>query len=255
MALLQSRASTTSPETSSGSGGDENTTQYASSGGHPGAAQHRLDRPAVGRQRDTRRTRIEAEREPRSAGPRGGDDLKSLVACELDRMPRVLVLPAGQAGRVQALEQIVDGVHGVSWLVVHPVGRRQGADADRGQAIIFLVIDPSAFRQGRRRDPHTRLRSPMTRRLMVLLRWLPGRGDDADMQLKGFRFPKEIVLLAVRWYLRHGLSYRDLEEMLEERGVCLDQHDDLSLGATLHAAAHRRRDDQEEGGGRRVADG
>lgn len=42
------------------------------------------------------------------------------------------------------------------------------------------------------------------------------------MQLKGFRFPKEIVLLAVRWYLRYGLSYRDLEEMLEERGVCLD---------------------------------
>jgi transposase, IS6 family len=28
----------------------------------------------------------------------------------------------------------------------------------------------------------------------------------------GFRFPAEVILLAVRWYLRFGLSYRDLEE-------------------------------------------
>jgi hypothetical protein len=34
---------------------------------------------------------------------------------------------------------------------------------------------------------------------------------------KGFRFPPEIVVLAVRWYLRYGLSYRDLEELLAER--------------------------------------
>jgi hypothetical protein len=27
---------------------------------------------------------------------------------------------------------------------------------------------------------------------------------------KGFRFPPEIIVLAVRWYLRYGLSYRDL---------------------------------------------
>jgi len=34
----------------------------------------------------------------------------------------------------------------------------------------------------------------------------------------GFRFPPEIILLAVRWYLRFGLSYRDLEELLAETG-------------------------------------
>ena len=28
---------------------------------------------------------------------------------------------------------------------------------------------------------------------------------------KGFRFPPEVVVLAVRWYLRYGLSYRDVE--------------------------------------------
>jgi transposase-like protein len=30
----------------------------------------------------------------------------------------------------------------------------------------------------------------------------------------GFRFPPEVILLAVRWYLRYGLSYQDLEELL-----------------------------------------
>jgi transposase-like protein len=35
----------------------------------------------------------------------------------------------------------------------------------------------------------------------------------------GFRFPREVIVLAVRWYLRYGLSYRDVEELLAERGV------------------------------------
>jgi len=38
----------------------------------------------------------------------------------------------------------------------------------------------------------------------------------------GFRFPPEVILLAVRWYLRYGLSYRDLEELLAERGIDVD---------------------------------
>jgi len=38
----------------------------------------------------------------------------------------------------------------------------------------------------------------------------------------GFRFPPEVILLAVRWYLRYGLSYRDLEELLTERGIAVD---------------------------------
>ena len=31
-----------------------------------------------------------------------------------------------------------------------------------------------------------------------------------------------MVVLAVRWYLRYGLSYRDVEELLAERGVQVD---------------------------------
>ena len=38
----------------------------------------------------------------------------------------------------------------------------------------------------------------------------------------GFRFPPEIIVLAVRWYLRYGLSYRDVEEVLGEHGIEVD---------------------------------
>ena len=38
----------------------------------------------------------------------------------------------------------------------------------------------------------------------------------------GFRFPPEVITVAVRWYLRYSLSYRDVEELLAERGVEVD---------------------------------
>jgi transposase, IS6 family len=38
----------------------------------------------------------------------------------------------------------------------------------------------------------------------------------------GFRFPPDVIVLAVRWYLRYGLSYRDVEELLAERGITVD---------------------------------
>jgi transposase-like protein len=31
-----------------------------------------------------------------------------------------------------------------------------------------------------------------------------------------------VIVVAVRWYLRYGLSYRDVEELLMERGVEVD---------------------------------
>ena len=57
----------------------------------------------------------------------------------------------------------------------------------------------------------------------------------------GFRFPPEVIMLAVRWYLRYGLSYRDLEELLAERGVEVD-HVTLPVGATFNTAAGRSRE-------------
>ena len=55
----------------------------------------------------------------------------------------------------------------------------------------------------------------------------------------GFRFPPEVILLAVRWYLRYGLSYRDLEGLLAERGIEVDRHP-VSVGAAVHALVDRR---------------
>jgi transposase, IS6 family len=31
-----------------------------------------------------------------------------------------------------------------------------------------------------------------------------------------------MIILTVRWYLRYGLSYRDVEELLAERGIAAD---------------------------------
>jgi transposase-like protein len=47
--------------------------------------------------------------------------------------------------------------------------------------------------------------------------WSPPRSAFA-----GFRFPAEVIVVAVRWYLRYGLSYRDVEELLAERGIEVD---------------------------------
>jgi hypothetical protein len=38
----------------------------------------------------------------------------------------------------------------------------------------------------------------------------------------GFCFLPDVIVLAVRWYLRFALSYRDVEELLAERGIEVD---------------------------------
>ena len=38
----------------------------------------------------------------------------------------------------------------------------------------------------------------------------------------GFRFPPDVIIVAIRWYLRYALSYRDVEELLAERGMIVD---------------------------------
>jgi transposase, IS6 family len=35
-------------------------------------------------------------------------------------------------------------------------------------------------------------------------------------------YQAEIILLCVRWYLRYALSYRDLEKIMQERGLTVD---------------------------------
>src|SRR5271157_5105531 len=45
---------------------------------------------------------------------------------------------------------------------------------------------------------------------------------DQQNPFKWRHFEAEIMLLCVRWYVRYSLSYRDLEEMMRERGLSVD---------------------------------
>ena len=42
------------------------------------------------------------------------------------------------------------------------------------------------------------------------------------IDFKGNHFPKSVILFAVFFYVRYGVSYRDLEEIMAERGVEID---------------------------------
>jgi putative transposase len=42
------------------------------------------------------------------------------------------------------------------------------------------------------------------------------------ISFKGAHFVKDIILTSVRWYLAYPLSYRQVEELMEERGVSVD---------------------------------
>jgi len=42
------------------------------------------------------------------------------------------------------------------------------------------------------------------------------------MEFKWSHFVKEIILWGVRWYVAYPISYRQLEEMMQERGVSVD---------------------------------
>ena len=42
------------------------------------------------------------------------------------------------------------------------------------------------------------------------------------ISFKGAHFPKEVILMGVRWYVAYPLSTRHVEELMEERGVDVD---------------------------------
>ncbi len=44
----------------------------------------------------------------------------------------------------------------------------------------------------------------------------------SDNPFKWRQFEPGLILLCVRWYLRYAVSYRDLEDMMRERGLCVD---------------------------------
>ncbi|GAB3098433.1 IS6 family transposase [Pseudomaricurvus hydrocarbonicus] len=42
------------------------------------------------------------------------------------------------------------------------------------------------------------------------------------ISFKGYCYPQSVILQCVRWYAAHCLSYRDIEEMMKERGIDVD---------------------------------
>jgi putative transposase len=65
------------------------------------------------------------------------------------------------------------------------------------------------------------------------------------VSFKGTHFPQEIILMGVRWYAAYPLSYRHVEELMEERGVSVDhatiQRWVVKYSPQLEAAFHRRK--------------
>src|SRR5512135_331561 len=57
---------------------------------------------------------------------------------------------------------------------------------------------------------------------------------DHQNSFKWRHYESEIILLCVRWYLRYSLSYRDLEEMMLERGLHVD-HTTISRWVQCYA--------------------
>jgi transposase-like protein len=65
------------------------------------------------------------------------------------------------------------------------------------------------------------------------------------ISFKGAHFPQDIILMGVRWYVAYPLSYRHVEELMEERGVPLDhatiQRWVVKYSPLLEEAFHRRK--------------
>src|SRR6266403_5707787 len=65
------------------------------------------------------------------------------------------------------------------------------------------------------------------------------------ISFKGAHFPQDIILMGVRWYLAYPLSYRHVEELLEEHGVPIDhatiQRWVVKYSPQLEEALHRRK--------------
>jgi transposase-like protein len=53
-------------------------------------------------------------------------------------------------------------------------------------------------------------------------RWKRTQRDSTMIEFKGSHFEREVILWGVRWYVAYPISYRQLEEMMEERGVEVD---------------------------------
>ena len=65
------------------------------------------------------------------------------------------------------------------------------------------------------------------------------------ISFKGAHFPKEVILMGVRWYVAYPLSTRHVEELMKERGVDVDHSTinrwTIKYSPLLEEAFHRRK--------------
>ena len=65
------------------------------------------------------------------------------------------------------------------------------------------------------------------------------------ISFQGAHFPPDIILMGVCWYVAYPLSYRHVEELMEERGVPIDhatiQRWVVKYSPLLEEAFHRRK--------------
>src|SRR5258706_14746042 len=71
------------------------------------------------------------------------------------------------------------------------------------------------------------------------------RRATMTVNFKGTHFPKDIILMGVRWYVAYALSTRHVEELMLERGVSVDYATVnrwvITYSPRLEAAFHRRK--------------
>jgi hypothetical protein len=60
------------------------------------------------------------------------------------------------------------------------------------------------------------------------------RGRAVSTEFKGSHFERDVILWGVRWYVAYPISFRQLEEMMEERGV-EDDHSTLNRWVIKYA--------------------
>ena len=57
------------------------------------------------------------------------------------------------------------------------------------------------------------------------------------VEFKWRQFEPQFILMAVGWYLRFSLSYRDVEVLLLDRGMSADHVTRLAMGSALRPRA------------------
>ena len=82
----------------------------------------------------------------------------------------------------------------------------------------------------------------------------PGPAPAPQSAFAGFRDPADVLVVAVRWYLRFGLPDRDVEELLAERGVEVDHATVYRVLRFMPLLAEAARPCRHQVGGRWYAD-